>query len=151
MKNILIIVLVCIGLLLGATWWSKNLQQKDPEIVSLNGMHWHPELEIYVKGEKVEIPTNIGVGTQYAGMSGYDTGMQMTAVHTHDATGVIHFEFPKGAVYKKDLTLGQFFKMWNKDFHSFGNNVSMTVNGKENTELDQYVMQDKDKIILRYE
>ena len=34
---------------------------------------------------------------------------------------------------------------------SFGTNVKMTVNGKENTEYENYAMQDKDKIELRYE
>lgn len=143
--------MVCAGLLLGATYWSKTLRQKDTGVVSLNGIHWHPELEIFVKGEKIEIPANIGVGSQYEGRSGYDSGMQMTPVHTHDATGIVHFEFDNDAVYKKDLTLGKFFEAWSKDINSFGTTVSMTVNGKENTELDKYVMQDKDKIILRYE
>lgn len=34
---------------------------------------------------------------------------------------------------------------------SFGSTVKMTVNGQENTELDNYPMQNGDKIKLEYE
>ena len=34
---------------------------------------------------------------------------------------------------------------------SFGANMKMTVNGKENTEYENYIMRDKDKIELRFE
>ena len=33
---------------------------------------------------------------------------------------------------------------------SFGTDMKMTVNGEENTEYDNYVMRDKDKIELRF-
>jgi len=71
-------------------------------------------------------------------------------VHTHDSTGVIHLEM-SGLIRKENITLGQFFKVWGKDIRSFGTNMTMTVNGKENTEYENYLMQDKDKIELRYE
>ncbi|KKR45549.1 MAG: hypothetical protein A3G47_01130 [Candidatus Zambryskibacteria bacterium RIFCSPLOWO2_12_FULL_39_45] len=150
MKKTIIIIVVAVGLLFGGVWWSKSLTKNDPDIISRNGLHWHPELFIFVKGVKEEIPTNIGVGFQYAGLPGYDQNMKMTGVHTHDTSGIIHFEF-SGLVRKKDLTLGQFFKIWGKDISSFGVNMKMTVNGKENTEYENYIMQDKDKIELRYE
>ena len=56
-----------------------------------------------------------------------------------------------GLVRKEDITLARFFKVWGKDINSFGTNLTMTVNGKENTEYGNYLMQDKDKIELRYE
>ena len=113
----------------------------EGEILSRNGFHWHPELTIYVKGEKQEIPANIGIGAVHMPMH----------THTEDASqGVIHLEF-QGLVKKSDVTLGQFFKAWGKDINSFGTNVKMTVNGQENTELGNYVMQDKDKIELRFD
>jgi len=150
MKKISIIIIVVIGLLFGAVWWSNSIQKSDPDIISRNGMHWHPELSIYVKGVKQEIPTNIGIGTKYAGFPGYDMNMAMAGVHTHDEMGVIHFEFG-GIVRKKDLTLGQFFDIWGKDIKFFGTNMKMIVNGAENTEYENYIMQDKDKIELNYE
>ncbi len=39
----------------------------ESEIVSRKGIHWHPELKIIIKGEAITIPSNIGVGMQYAG------------------------------------------------------------------------------------
>ena len=110
----------------------------EGEIVSRTGLHWHPELAIYVKGVRQTIPSAIGLG-----------GIEM-AIHTHDSTGVIHLEMI-GLVQKEDIRLGQFFRVWGKDIRSFGTNMKMKVNGKENTEYENYVMQDKDKIELRYE
>ena len=150
MKTTIIIIIIAVGLLLGGILWSKSLQNNDPDIITLSGMHWHPELSIYVKGVKQEIPTNIGIGTKYSSFPGYDMNMAMAGVHTHDEAGIIHFEFA-GVVRKEDLTLGQFFKIWDKSMSSFGTNMKMTVNGVPNTEYENYIMQDKDKIELNYE
>ncbi len=128
-------------LIVGLFAWSKFLQNNDPDVISHNGFHWHPELVIYVKGEKQEFPANIGLGAVHK------------PIHTHveDAKdGIVHLEF-QGLVRKQDITLGQFFNSWGKDINSFGTSVKMTVNGQENTELENYHMQDKDKIELRYE
>lgn len=141
MKNTLIIIGLVILLLVGGVWWSNSLQKSDPNIISRNGIHWHPELVIYVKGVKQEIPANIGL------MGGH----QPTHTHTEDASaGVIHLEFEK-LVRKQDTVLGQFFKVWGKDIRSFGTTMKMTVNGQENTEYENYLMRDKDKIELHYE
>ena len=123
------------------------MQNSDPDIISRNGIHWHPILKIYVKGEKQEIPINIGIGGQYTSLP-----LGMAPIHTHDDAnlGIVHLEF-NGLVRKKDIILGQFFINWNKDINSFGTNIKMTVNGVENAELGNYVMQDGDKIELKYE
>jgi hypothetical protein len=138
-------------LLIGGMWWSRSFQATDPGAISRSGIHWHPKLEIYVKGIKQEIPANIGIGVQYAGAPGYDPQMQMAAVHTHDDMPVIHIEIMNGPVRKEDLALGQFLNIWGKDMRSFGSNLRMTVNGKENIEYENYQMRDGDKIELRYE
>ena len=138
MKNLLIIIGLAVLFLVGSVWWSKGLQKNNPDIVSRNGLHWHPELTIYIKGEKIEIPQNIGIGAIHL------------PIHTHDDLPLIHLEF-QGLVRKDDITLGQFFKNWGKEIQSFGPNVKMTVDGVENIELENYVMQDKDKIELRFE
>ena len=150
MKNTLIVSGIVILLLIGGVWWSRSLQSSDPDIISTRGVHWHPQLTIYVNGEKQDIPANIGLGAQYASMPTFDQNMRMTAMHTHESDGTIHLEFP-GLVKRNDTTLGNFFRIWGKDFMSFGSSVTMMVNGKANTELDSYEMKDGDKIELRYE
>ncbi len=128
--------------IVGGLVWLVASASKTPEgeILSRTGFHWHPELTIYVKGEKQEFPPNIGIGAVHQ------------PIHTHDdsSQGIVHMEF-QGMVRKENATLGQFFKNWGKDMRSFGTNMRMTVNGEENTEYENYVMQDKDKIELRYD
>lgn len=138
-----------VGSVIGALGWYIAKQPKTPasEIISSRGIHWHPELSVYIKGVKQEIPANIGIGVTHQ------------PIHTHDATGVIHLEI-QGRVTKDDIKLGRFFKIWDKQFNSnciFNScngpdgKMKMLVNGKENTEFDSYIMQDKDKIEIRYE
>lgn len=123
--------------------WLVASQPKTPEgdIVSRTGFHWHPEVAIYVKGERQEIPANIGIGAVHQ------------PIHTHtddNKQGVIHLEF-QGLARRQDVSLGKFFKNWGKDMRSFGIDMRMTVNGEESTEYENYVMRDKDKIELRFD
>src|SRR3989344_6565741 len=101
MKNVFIIGGVSGLLLVGGVWWSKSLQSNDPSVISTRGIHWHPHLAIYAKGERQEIPANIGIGPQYAAKPTFDGSMGMTAMHTHEPDGIIHLEFP-GLVRKSD-------------------------------------------------
>ncbi|MBI3573132.1 MAG: hypothetical protein HY092_02950 [Candidatus Kerfeldbacteria bacterium] len=134
----------------GIGWliWSAATQPPLPagDIVSKNGIHWHPQLTITMNGKDQEIPANIGLG-----------GAE-EPIHTHDTTGTLHLEFP-GLVTKDDIRLGHFFKIWGKTFTSQcifdscngpNGQVAMTVNGKSNTEFDQYIMRDKDQIEITY-
>lgn len=109
----------------------------EGEIVSRRGLHFHPELTVFVGGEKVEVPANLGIGAVHNPM------------HTHDTSGIIHLEF-QGVVRRADLKLGKFFEVWGKDFTEFGSSVAMTVNDEENAEIQNYVMGDGDKIELHY-
>ncbi len=153
MKNTqaLLILVVLVVAVVALLLWPRSTPETDPNIVSASGMHWHPELAIYAKGERMEIPENVGIGSMHAGMPGYDASMQMAAMHTHDASGIIHLEFARGPVYQDDIKLGQFFAMWGKDMRSFGQNMRMMVNGVENADYENYLMQDGDKIELQYE
>lgn len=59
--------------------------------------HIHAHLDIFINGQPVTVPANIGI---YNGL---------TPVHTHDTSGIIHIESPDvNATY----TLGQFFDIW---------------------------------------
>lgn len=132
----------------------------DEEAISPEGIHWHPNLTIYIKGQKQNIPTNIGVGSQYSNSRFYDSMMSMTDIHTHDGSGELHWEVMQGPTKKGYLRLGNFFEIWGKPFNQnqifdFTNGdkgkVKMTINGKENTEFENYHVQDKDIIEIRYE
>lgn len=151
MKPIIITIAVAALLLIGGVLWSKSIANSDPDVIASGGIHWHPQLTIYVKGVKQDIPANLGIGAQFSGMNGYDPQMQMAAMHTHDDLPLIHLEFMGGPVRKEDVTLGQFFKIWGKDVRSLGTNMRMTVNGKTSTDYENYVMHDGDKIELNYD
>lgn len=127
-----------IVLLLGGVWLSSALAAREPGVVAVRGLHEHPTLAIYVKGEPVPLPENIGLGAVHR------------PVHTHEDVPVIHLEF-NGKVTEDDLRLGEFFESWGRDMRSFGENLTMTVNGEINTEHERYVMRDGDRIELRYE
>lgn len=131
-----------VAIIAGLVWLIAS-QPKTPEgdIISRSGLHWHPELVIYIKNEKQELPANIGIGAIHQ------------PVHTHpddNRQGIVHLEF-QGLTLRQDVVLGQFFKNWGKDMRSFGTNMRMTVNGEENTEYENYVMRDKDRIELQFD
>ncbi|MDP3998652.1 MAG: hypothetical protein Q8P89_03485 [bacterium] len=149
MKIIVGIILATTLILVGAVFLFSGPQESIPEeqIVTRSGLHWHPKLEIFIKGQKQDIPGSIGL-----------TPVERP-IHTHEADGVIHLEFP-GLVKKDDLKLGQFFKIWGKEFNSNcifdkcngeEGKVKMTVNGQENQEFENYSMRDADQIEIRYE
>lgn len=120
------------------------------QVVTRNGLHWHPKLTILINGKKQEIPPNIGLGAVHQ------------KIHTHDEDakdGVVHMEM-QGVVTKDDTKLGNFFRIWGKEFNKnsiLGNKngpagtVKMIVNGKENLEFENYLMKDKDVIEIKYE
>ena len=130
-----IVVMGSIGVL--AWYIASRPPVPEEEFISRGGLHWHPELTLFVDGEKREISANIGVGVIH------------NPLHTHDTSGVIHLEF-QGAVRRDDIKLGRFFEVWGKDFMEFGSSVKMTVNGDDNAELQNYVMGAGDKIELHY-
>ena len=93
------LIVVIIGGSIGVSVWYLATRPPIPEgeILSRSGLHWHPELAIFVKGEKQEIPANLGIGAVHNPM------------HTHDSSGIIHLEF-QGVVRKDNLKLGRFLK-----------------------------------------
>lgn len=132
-------IIIVIGIIGGFVWLiGRQKPLKETDIISRSGIHWHSQLDIIIKEEKQTIPANIGIGLVHA------------PIHTHDDSGTLHLEF-SGLVKKEDIKLGQFFKIWGKPFHVEGTTVKMSVNGKENTEFENYLMQDKDQIEIRYE
>jgi hypothetical protein len=63
--------------------------------------HFHTHLDVLVDGRPVEVPAGLGIAT---------SGQEMSELHTHDTTGVLHIEAPATG---KRYVLGQLFTEWN--------------------------------------
>jgi len=145
--------LLTLAILVGGVFFlskTENPSVPESEIAERNGLHWHPKLTVTIKGQRQEIPANLGIGAVHQDL------------HTHDQDakdGVIHMEM-KGIVTKDELKLRNFFRIWGKEFSSIQifdkkngeeGNVKMMVNGKESTDFENYQMRDGDNIEIRYE
>lgn len=126
--------------------------------VSQQPIHWHPKLKIMIKGEEKFIPPNIGISIGN-NIDHQISGMRMSPTHTHGSDGTIHLENNKPWIKPETLTLGYFFRIWDKKFNSScifeycnGENGSLTIaiNSQPNFEFENYVMHDKDEIIIYY-
>ncbi len=140
-----VIILSMVGY--GLFWIITLPKIPQSELISSTGIHWHSSISIIIKGEKVNIPTNIGIGAVHSPM------------HTHESDGTIHMEY-NGVVYEKDTHLRRFFEIWGKNFNSKGimGNINgkdgvlrMTVNGVENSEFENYSIKDGDTIEIIFE
>ena len=145
---IAVVATILIGIFLLNNGDDETADAPKGKVVSETGVHWDPEVSIYIKGQKQEIPANLGLTNGH------------NPIHTHDNKGTIHWEFENGPIIEEQVMLGSFFRLWNKPFSSTQildrqngpeGKVSMTVNGQPNNEFDTYQIQDKDKIELRYE
>lgn len=62
-------------------------------------VHYHAHLDVIVRGHKITVPAYIGI----------DAGRKsITALHTHDTSGIVHIESAADVPF----TLGQFFTEW---------------------------------------
>ncbi|MEE4546091.1 hypothetical protein V2S66_29510 [Streptomyces sp. V4-01] len=62
-------------------------------------LHIHSHLDVFVDGKTVTVPAEIGID---------EAKQQISPLHTHDTSGVVHIESP----VKADFTLGQFMTEW---------------------------------------
>ena len=62
-------------------------------------LHTHEHLDLYLNGEHVAVPADIGIGSDHRFFS---------PIHTHDRTGIVHIE----STQLRPFTLGQFFGVW---------------------------------------
>lgn len=152
-KNIAYIImglLVVVGVVAGIWWLVANQEPiEEGDIISRTSIHWHPQLDIRIHGERQEIPANIGI-----------TGLgHSSSVHTHDSSGTLHYE-TSAPVLRDHLMIVQLFDSWKRQFNSqcifeFCNGdqgtVSMFVNGEPNDEFEMYAIQDGDKIEIIFE
>lgn len=98
------------GLQVGEAPWifsiegvAERMKANNLEQLSAEGqvLHIHQHLDIFVNGQPVLVPANIGVGQRW-----------ISPIHTHDASQIIHIESPIVATF----TLGQFFDVWGVKF-----------------------------------
>jgi len=62
-------------------------------------LHIHAHLDVFANGKAVTVPALIGID---------ESAQQISPLHTHDTTGIIHVESP----VKADFSLGQFLTQW---------------------------------------
>jgi hypothetical protein len=123
--------------------------------------HIHAFLGIYLLGEPVIIPANVGIPR-----SG------ILAPHTHEPDNVLHLEpFLPPLSRSRVHTLGDFFDRWRSSGAGASENpdaafsrtrlmdrtadattqIVMTVNGRQNTQFDRYVPEPGDIIVASFE
>jgi len=110
-------------------------------------LHHHDLLQIFIHGQPVTVPANIGIDQA----AGY-----LTSLHTHDDSGIIHVESPE----PRDFTLGEFFDVWGVrltsdciggDCNDGTNQLRAYVNGAEFTGDPRTLpLRQHDDIVLTY-
>ena len=111
--------------------------------------HFHAHLDVFVDGKPVAVPADIGFSFTAAGQPN-----GISALHTHDETGIIHIEAPvAGATY----TLGQLLTEWGVldgtggpgTAHSALSGWSVVVNGAKQAGPPQaVVLKAHDEVVL---
>jgi hypothetical protein len=78
--------------------------------------HIHAHLSIYIDGQPVQIPQNMGIASDNS---------CLYWLHTHDTSGVIHMEAP----VNRTFTLGNFLDEWANQFSSLNYPSQLDLNG----------------------
>jgi hypothetical protein len=100
------------GIQTGAPPWSPDnvnlrvrLEADGLQVLTAEGQvqHTHQHLDLFVDGQRVAIPPDIGIDR---------VNLILSPIHTHDATGIIHVESP----IVREFTLGEFFDVWGVRF-----------------------------------
>lgn len=108
--------------------------------------HVHALLSVFVEGEPVEVPANIGIDVE---------AQFMSPLHTHTPDGVLHFEADEPAPF----TLEQVFTMWGVEFSAdrLGayttdgrKRIHVYVNGAEVEDPAQHEISERDNIVVAY-
>ncbi len=154
-KNLVIFVVISVGLVALIVWGisaamsnSRECKTASAETINIGGhknlaLHIHSNLRITINNGAQLIPANIGILPNI-----------MRPIHTHDASGELHIE----GLCRRDFTLGEFFKIWGREFNSqciFDNcidngELKMLVNGQENQEFENLILRDGQNILIEY-
>lgn len=142
------ITFIVLGVIIGISVYSQShfepRKQCMEHSLSLT-MHIHPELKITIDGQPIIIPANVGVLPNC-----------MQALHTHDATGKIHVEYPE----QHDFKLGDFFANWGQTLAKTqlmdktvdaNDNLTMTVDGQPSSDFADLILHDGQQIDIQYQ
>lgn len=141
------------GLLLTGPPWPPQYDELEARVrdagfpvVGDESYHVHALLSVFVDGEQVEVPTDIGIDRQRQFLS---------PLHTHTPDGVIHFEADDPAPF----TLGQVFDVWGVAFDAerLGNRtndgsetVHVLVHGEAVDDPRALELADGDNVVVAY-
>lgn len=110
--------------------------------------HVHAHLSVYVNGQQVPVPGNVGITATLTG------GIEAT-MHTHDTSGIIHMEAGNPYPFK----VSDFLDVWGVKFTDTQlgaytdrgqDRVWMYVNGKPISDPVTYVLRPHDNVVLAY-
>jgi hypothetical protein len=125
---------------------AERLKAMDLPKLNEQIFHIHSLLRVYVNGDQVTVPAEIGLDAQ---------DQVFSPLHTHDTSGIIHME----ADQKFPFTLGEFFAVWGVKFSNDGigsftdngnDTLQVYVNGKKISDPVNYVMQEHDNIVVGF-
>jgi hypothetical protein len=157
-----LIIIVVIGFIFWIIYSSEKtpnytVTDLDSSEIPQGQVHWHPKLTIKINNETIVIPNDIGSRTGRI-VDTHLSGMRMSPLHTHESDGTIHLENNNPSSKPETVTLGYFFYVWDKPFNETcifeyctdKGQLKMYVNGEESFKFGEYIMKDKDEILLEY-
>ena len=127
-------------------------------------MHIHARLEVFVDGQPLIIPANIGIDSSVwkdhslerygMPMPGMPEMPYMSPLHTHDTSGTIHIE----STINRNHTVGEFFDVWGVPFNetcifdkcSQSGSIIMLVNGIRSYEFENQLLGDGEIIQIEF-
>lgn len=136
-------------------WPANNGSELSPRLAKMGfpsrsmetlDFHIHAHLDIYVHGQTVPVPAQIGIDAN---------GRFLTVLHTHATDGIIHIESP----IQKTYGLGQFFDVWGLRLtkscigglcSDSQNSLTAYLNGKKVADPRYIPLRSHDEIVLAY-
>ena len=136
-----------------STDWGRNPDQSSTALKAglpmlgseMLQVHYHAHLDVISDGQAVTVPALVGID---------ENAQTITALHTHDTSGVLHIESAKDTPF----TLGQFFTEWGQPLSATqigpvalgaDHELHVIVNGKEVTgDPAAYVLKAHDEIAV---
>lgn len=142
------------GIQTGAAPWQPEYAHLPARLAALrlppNGdesYHIHAHMAVYVDGQPVTVPADIGISAA-AGLE--------SPMHTHDTTGVVHIEASQPS---NAFTLGAFLDLWGVSFtgdqlggyhNTQDKAVHVYANGQPITDPARYPLHRHDDIVIGY-